>query len=66
MEHFCNASLEVLKDLKPLVNKELRIGGIVGEVEHRISKNGKGWARFSLEDYLESYDFRIFGEELYN
>jgi DNA polymerase-3 subunit alpha len=63
MEHFCNASLEVLKDLKPLVNKELRIGGIVGEVEHRISKNGKGWARFSLEDYLESYDFRIFGEE---
>jgi len=63
MEHFCNASLEVLKDLKPLINKELRIGGIVGEVEHRISKNGKGWARFNLEDYLESYDFRIFGEE---
>jgi DNA polymerase-3 subunit alpha len=63
MEHFCNASLEVLKSLGQLVNKKLRLGGIVGEVEHRISKNGKGWARFTLEDYKDSYDFRIFGEE---
>ena len=63
MEHFCNASLEILKNLDQLINKELRIGGIVGEVEHRISKNGKGWARFTLEDYKDSYDFRIFGEE---
>ena len=63
MEHFCNASLEVLKSLDQLINKELRLGGIVGEVEHRISKNGKGWARFTLEDYKDSYDFRIFGEE---
>ena len=63
MEHFCNASLEILKSLDQLINKELRLGGIVGEVEHRISKNGKGWARFTLEDYKDSYDFRIFGEE---
>jgi DNA polymerase-3 subunit alpha len=63
MQHFCNASLEVLKSLNQLINKELRLGGIVGEVEHRVSKNGKGWARFTLEDYKDSYDFRIFGEE---
>ena len=63
IEYFCNASLELLKDLDLLINKELKIGGIVGEVEHRISKNGKGWARFILEDYRDSYEFRIFGEE---
>ena len=63
IEHFCNASLDVLNDLNFLINKELKIGGIVGEVEHRISKNGKGWARFTFEDYKESYDFRIFGED---
>tara|TARA_Y100000758_G_scaffold303132_1_gene273171 strand:- start:647 stop:4081 length:3435 start_codon:yes stop_codon:yes gene_type:complete len=63
IDHFCNASLEVLKNLDDLVNKELRLGGIVGEIEHRISKNGKGWARFTFEDYKDSYDFRIFGEE---
>ena len=63
IKHFCNAPLDVLKDLKLLINKELRIGGIIGEVEHRISKNGKGWARFTVEDFTDSYDFRIFGEE---
>ena len=63
IEHFCNASLDILKDLDLLINKELKIGGIVGEVEHRVSKNGKGWARFVLEDYRDSYEFRIFGEE---
>ncbi len=41
MDHFCNASLDVLKNLNDLVNKELKLGGIVGEVEHRISKKWK-------------------------
>ena len=63
IKHFCNAPLDVLNDLNSLINKELRIGGIIGEVEHRISKNGKGWARFTVEDFTDSYDFRIFGEE---
>ena len=63
LKHFCNAPLEVLKDLNQLLNKELRIGGIIGEVEHKISKNGKGWASFTVEDYTDSYEFRIFGEE---
>ena len=63
IQHFCNASLDLLNDLNLLLNKELKIGGIVSEVEHKISKNGKGWARFVLEDYKDSYEFRIFGEE---
>jgi DNA polymerase-3 subunit alpha len=46
-----------------LVNKELSFGGMVGEVDHRVSKNGKGWAMFMLEDFEESYQFKIFGEE---
>jgi DNA polymerase-3 subunit alpha len=32
-------------------------------VEHRISRQGKGWASFTIEDYLDSYEFRIFGED---
>ena len=61
--HFCNARVGLFNDLNPLVNKELTFGGIVGEVEHRISKNGKGWAIFQLEDYEDTFSFRIFGEE---
>ena len=63
MKHFCNAKVGLFNDLEPLVNKEVSFGGMVGEVEHRVSKNGKGWAIFSLEDFEESYEFRIFGEE---
>ena len=63
MKHFCNAKVGLFNDLEPLVNKEVSFGGMVGEVEHRISKNGKGWAIFSLEDFEESYEFKIFGEE---
>ena len=39
------------------------MGGIITNVEHRVSKNGKGWAAFVLEGYEESYEFKIFGEE---
>lgn len=63
MKHFCNAKVGLFQDLEPLVNKELSFGGMVGEVDHRVSKNGKGWAIFTLEDFEESFDFRIFGEE---
>ncbi|MEQ3690279.1 MAG: DNA polymerase III subunit alpha [Flavobacterium sp.] len=63
MKYFCNTKLEQLKDLNSLVGKNISIGGIITKIEHRVSKNGKGWAMFTLEGYDESYDFRIFGEE---
>ena len=63
VKFFSNIKLNDLKDLKPLVDKEVRLAGIIGEVEHKISKNGKGWATFILEDYYESYELRIFGED---
>jgi len=55
--------LESLKDLNQFVNKNLTFGGIISNVQHRIAKNGKGWALFHLEGYDESYEFKIFGEE---
>ena len=63
MKYFCNSKLEALKDLTPHVNKSLNFGGIISNVQHRVAKNGKGWAMFNLEGYDESYEFRIFGEE---
>jgi len=32
-------------------------------VQHRVSKAGKGWAMFTMEDYGDSHEFRIFGED---
>ena len=57
---FCNATLELLQDLSGLVNKDLSFGGVVTDVQHRINAKGSGWASFVLEDYSDSYTFRIF------
>ena len=63
MKWFTNADLSQLKDLIPLVNKDFIVAGIVNEIQHLESKNGKGWGRFTLEDFSDQYEFRIFGEE---
>jgi DNA polymerase-3 subunit alpha len=63
MKTFCNANLALLRDLETYVNRELTFGGVVTEVQHRVSKLGKGWALFTIEDYTDSFEFRIFGEE---
>ena len=41
----------------------LSFAGIISDVQHRVSKAGKGWALFTIEDYNDSHEFRIFGEE---
>jgi DNA polymerase-3 subunit alpha len=63
IKYFCNAKLEALKNLEAHVNKNLSFGGIITQVQHRVTKNGKGWATFVLEGYDESFEFRIFNEE---
>ncbi len=63
MQHFINISLNHLGDLNLLINRELNVGGIVNDVQHLESRNGKGWARFVLEDFTDQYEFRIFGED---
>jgi DNA polymerase-3 subunit alpha len=60
---FCNAEVQALNDLPSQVNRELSVAGVITDVQHRVSKNGKGWATFVLEDYSDSFEFRIFGEE---
>ncbi|MEN8123654.1 MAG: DNA polymerase III subunit alpha [Bacteroidota bacterium] len=63
IKYFCNASLEVLQNIQELEGRELTFAGILTDVQHRISKNGKGWALFTLEDYTDAYEFKIFNED---
>ena len=63
MNTFCNATLSMFNDLSKFMNRELTFGGVVTEVQHRVSRQGKGWALFTIEDYTDSFEFRIFGEE---
>jgi DNA polymerase III subunit alpha len=60
---FCNTSLSATQELDHLVNRDISFAGVITDVNHRMSKNGKGWASFVMEDYTDSLEFRIFGEE---
>tara|TARA_R110000850_G_scaffold277120_1_gene423028 strand:- start:5060 stop:9418 length:4359 start_codon:yes stop_codon:yes gene_type:complete len=60
---FCRNRIADFYHLEKFVNKEMIFGGVITEVQHRVSKNGKGWASFIIEDYSDSFEFRIFGEE---
>ena len=63
MNTFCNATVAMFNNLESYINRELTFGGVVTDVQHRISRQGKGWALFTVDDYTDSFEFRIFGEE---
>ncbi len=63
IKYYCNTPLMAFQNQAALINKDISIGGIITNIEHRVSKNGKGWATFALEDFSGSSEFRIFGEE---
>ncbi len=63
MDSFTNCKVSNFNNLDDYLNREMSFGGVIGEVQHRESKNGKGWAAFTVEDYDDSFEFRIFGED---
>lgn len=60
LKYFCNTTLTQLKNLENYIGKQVTVGGIITNIEHRVSKDNKGWASFTLEGYDDSYEFRIF------
>ncbi|WP_299683157.1 DNA polymerase III subunit alpha [uncultured Tenacibaculum sp.] len=60
---FCNGNVSYFKDLAKYEGMAITFAGILTDVQHRVSKAGKGWASFIIEDYNDSFEFRIFGEE---
>ncbi len=63
IDAFCNSGVSCFNKLEEYVNRELSVAGVVTDVQHRVSRNGKGWASFTMEDYTDTFEFRIFGEE---
>jgi DNA polymerase-3 subunit alpha len=63
MKHYCNTDLRAFSSLEKYVNKELSFAGVVTDVNHKVAKNGKGFATFILEDYKDSHEFWIFGDD---
>lgn len=59
----CNCSLGELEKFK---GKEVTIGCMVTDVQHRETKNGKPYGRFMLEGFDSNYELALFGEDYIN
>ncbi|HMS99405.1 MAG TPA: DNA polymerase III subunit alpha [Saprospiraceae bacterium] len=57
---FINARLD---DIENLLEKGLKLGGFITDVNVMQSKRGTNYARFSLQDYSGSYEFTLFNEQ---
>ena len=63
IKNFCNANVTLFNNQQVLIGKELTFAGIITNVQHRVSKNGKGWASFVIEDFTDTFEFRMFSED---
>jgi len=63
LNNFCNAAIGDFQDLSALVNREFSVGGVVTSAQHFVARNGKGWGSLILEDYNDTHEFRLYGEE---
>lgn len=54
---------EVLLEFNRIKNKEVVIGGIIAAANHRVAKSGKPFGSFIIEDYSDSFEIMVFGED---
>ncbi|MGO1597224.1 MAG: DNA polymerase III subunit alpha [Sphingobacterium sp.] len=54
---------EVLLDFNRIKNREVVIGGIIAMANHRVAKSGKPFGSFVIEDYSDSFEVMVFGED---
>lgn len=66
MENFCKSKLSELRDIDKHKGKEFAFGGMITLASHSISKNGKPYGKFTLEDYNDSFEFMLFGQDYVN
>jgi len=63
IDNFCKSTCSELNELESMIGRETKLGGIVSGVEHRTTKTGKPFGKFTLEDYSGNYTFTLFGED---
>lgn len=79
LEHFCSHQVrhlslvnrmksaeimpEDLEEFKKISNRDLIIGGLVSSCRHGTTKTGKPFGTFIIEDYSDTYEIALFGED---
>lgn len=63
IDNFCNFKLNQLTELDKLEGREIKVAGIVTAVEHRLTRTGRPFGKFTLEDYSGNFTVTLFGDD---
>jgi len=59
----CNTNLKEMSDLDNLEGQHISVGGIITDVQERMTKNGKPFGKITLEDHYGTYEHAFFGDD---
>lgn len=60
IENFCTCTVNLVEDYK---GRDINVAGIVTKYQERMTKKGKPFGLFSIEDYNGAIDMAMFGED---
>jgi len=66
IDHMCKTQLSDLENLEALRGQEIAVAGMVIGVQNLLTKSGKPWGKFTLEDYNGTHEFAMFGKDYEN
>ncbi len=66
MKNFCTKNITEIKTIesdKNQIGKPFKFAGVINDCKHLTTKNGKGWGIITIQDYTDTYEIRMFGED---
>ena len=66
IRNMCKVQLSDLDNLDHLRGQEIAVAGMVVAVQNLMTKTGKPWGKFTLEDYNGTHEFALFGKDYEN
>jgi DNA polymerase-3 subunit alpha len=63
IDTFCTAPITALNNIEGAEGKDFKVGGIVANVEHKMTKTGRPFGKMSVEDYSGKYEFVLWSDD---
>jgi DNA polymerase-3 subunit alpha len=63
IKNFATANLADLQNMRDYLDRDVTVAGMVTETKNGISKNGKPYGSFTLQDYTDSFRFMLFDKD---
>ena len=60
LEQFCTATVDKIENYR---NQNIKLGGVITKFQERYGKNGNPFGLYSIEDFQDTVDLAMFGED---